>query len=185
MWRRAFPKPFPPWLAPILDTRLRRRTLSPELAAERHGISGGMRVLEVGPGNGYFTAVARERAGPTGLLICLDIQLPMLQKLRKTLGVETPALVCASGSQLPLRDCSLDLVFLCDVLGEIPDKEGAIREFHRILKPGGTLAVTEALPDPDYVRASVVAGLARGAGFLPAERFGRWFQYTQRFTRTR
>jgi ubiquinone/menaquinone biosynthesis C-methylase UbiE len=183
VWRRVFPKPFPPWLTPILDTRFRRRTFSPELAAERHGISDGMRVLEIGPGNGYLTAIARRRVGPTGMLICLDIQLPMLQKLRRTLGEETPALVSASGSRLPLRDGSIDLAFLCDVLGEIPDKKGAFHELHRILKPGGTLAITEALPDPDYVRASVLTGLARGSGFLPAERFGSWFQYTQRFTR--
>ena len=183
-WRRIFPKPFPPWLTPILDTRFRRRTLSPELAAERHGIKDGERVLEIGPGNGYLTVAARRRAGPTGALICLDLQFPMLRKLRTTLGDETPPLVCASGSELPLREESMDLVFLCEVLGEIPDKEGAFREFHRIIRPGGTLAITEALPDPDYVRAPVLSRLARTAGFLATQRFGSWFQYTQRFTRT-
>ena len=184
LWQRAFPKPFPPWLTPILDTRFRRRTLSPEVAAERHGIESGMRVLEIGPGHGYLTAAAQRRAGASGSLICLDIQPAMLRKLRSTLGESTPPLVCASGSQLPLRTGSIDLIFLCEVLGEIPDKEQAFCEFRRVLKPGGTLAVTEALPDPDYVRSSVLARLARQAGFEPVVRVGNWLQYTQRLTRS-
>lgn len=183
-WRRAFPKPFPPWLTPILDTRFRRRTLSPEIAAERHGIEAGMRVLEIGPGHGYLTEAARRRAGPRGSLVCLDVQPAMLRKLRSAVGTSTPPLVCASGSQLPFREASMDLVFLCEVLGEIPDKEAAFRELGRVIKPRGTLAVTEALPDPDYVRSSILQGLARNAGFESAERFGNWFQYTQRLTRT-
>jgi ubiquinone/menaquinone biosynthesis C-methylase UbiE len=170
-------------MTPILDTPARRRKFSPELAAERHGIEEGMRVLEIGPGGGYLTSAARQRVGPTGKLICLDIQPAMLEKLRGILGAEAPPLVCASGSELPLRDGSLDLVFLCEVLGEIRDKRGALDELYRVIRPGGTLAVTEGMPDPDYVRCSVLTALAVDAGFEPAERSGGWSLYTQRFTR--
>lgn len=183
IYRRAYPTPFPPWMTPILDTAARRRKFSPELAAERHGIEEGMRVLEIGPGGGYLTAAARRRVGPTGKLICLDIQLSMLQKLRRILGAETPPLVCASGSELPLRDGSIDLVFLCEVLGEIRDKRRALEELYRVIKAGGTLAVTEGMPDPDYVRSSVLTALAVDAGFEPGSRFGGWSLYTQRFSR--
>jgi len=182
-WQRRSPRPFPPWMTPLLHSPLRRRSFSPEAAAERHGLAPGMCVLEVGPGDGYLTLAAIDRISPGGRLVCLDLQLAMLRKLRRALGSRAPALVCASGSRLPLRDGSIDLAFLCDVLGEIPDKQGAFHELHRILKPGGTLAITEGLPDPDYVRASVLTRLALGSGFVPAERFGNWFQYTQRFTR--
>jgi ubiquinone/menaquinone biosynthesis C-methylase UbiE len=170
-------------MTPILDTSSRRKKFSPELAAARHGIEEGMRVLEIGPGGGYLTAAARQRVGPTGKLICLDIQLSMLQKLRRILGVETPTMICASGSELPLGDGSMDLVFLCEVLGEIRDKRGTLDELYRVIRPGGTLAVTEGMPDPDYVRSSVLTSLAVGAGFVPADRFGSWSLYTQRFTR--
>jgi len=184
MYRRwVYPAPLPPWMTPLLDTPSRRKKFSPELAAERHGIEEGMRVLEIGPGGGYLTAAARQRVGPTGMLVCLDIQLAMLQKLRRILGPQTPPLVCASGAVLPLGDGSVDLIFLCEVLGEIRDKRGALKELHRVIRPGGTLAVTEAMPDPDYVRCSVLTALAVDAGFEPAERFGRWSLYTQRFTR--
>jgi SAM-dependent methyltransferase len=184
MYRRwVYPAPFPPWMTPILDRPSRRRKFSPERAAERHGIEQGMRVLEIGPGGGYLTAAAQQRVGPTGMLVCLDIQLAMLEKLRQNLGTQTPALVCAPGTTLPLADACIDLVFLCEVLGEIRDKRGALGELYRVIRPGGTLAVTEAMPDPDYVRCSVLTALAVEAGFEPTRRFGTWSLYTQRFTR--
>ena len=39
------------------------------------------------------------------------------------------------------------------VIGEIPVPERALREFYRVLNPGGTLAFSEVLMDPDYPRA--------------------------------
>jgi SAM-dependent methyltransferase len=180
-WRRRAPRPFPSWLTPLLHSPLRKRAFSPEAAARRHGVAPGMNVLEVGPGDGYLTVAAVERSGPGGRHVCLDVQLAMLRKLRRALGARTPALVCASGSQLPFRAGSFDLVFLSHVLGEIPDREGALREYARVLQPNGTLAVTEGLPDPDFIRCARLVRMAHGAGFRPGERFGRTLHYTQRF----
>lgn len=65
-WRRRALSPFPAWLTRLLHTPWRRRAFPPELAAERHGIRDGMRVLEVGSGDGYLTAAAQARAGSGG-----------------------------------------------------------------------------------------------------------------------
>src|SRR5262245_50312098 len=116
VWQRRSPRPFPPWMTPLLHSPLRRRNFSPEVAAERHGVTSGMTVLEVGPGDGYLTLAAADRTHPGGRLICLDVQLAMLRKLRNALGAGTPPLVCASGSQLPFRARAFDLVFLTQVL---------------------------------------------------------------------
>ena len=179
-WQRRSPRPFPPWLTPLLHSPLRRRSFSPQSAAERHGIEPGMRILEVGPGDGYLTAAAFERAAPGGRLFCLDVQLPMLRKLRNALGSRTPPLVCASGSELPFRSRTFDLIFLSHVLGEIPDRTAALAEYARVLRPGGTLAVTEGLPDPDFIRVGRLIEMARAAGFQCGERFGHAYHYTQR-----
>jgi ubiquinone/menaquinone biosynthesis C-methylase UbiE len=183
VWRRQKqgPVPFPTWLTPVLDNPYRRWTFSPETAADRHGIAPGMRVLEIGPGGGYMTKAAEEHVGPEGQLICLDIQMNMLRKLRSRLEPPVPRLLCASGSALPLQDGCLDLIYLCEVLGEIPDKGEALREYARVLRDDGTLSITEALPDPDYLRAPTLLRLARDAGFEPTQRFGNWLRYTQRF----
>jgi ubiquinone/menaquinone biosynthesis C-methylase UbiE len=180
-WQRRSPRPFPPWMTPLLHSPLRRRSFSPEAAAERHGVAPGMTVLEVGPGDGYLTSATPDRTTPGGRLICLDVQLAMLRKLRKALGPRTPPLVCASGSRLPFRPGAFDLVFLVHVLGEIPDRAAALAEYARVLRPSGTLAITEGLPDPDFIRCARLVRMARAAGFRPAERFGRTLHYTQRF----
>jgi len=182
-WQRRSPRPFPPWMTPLLHSPLRRRSFSPEAAAERHGVAPGMTVLEVGPGDGYLTVAAVDRATPGGRLVCLDVQLGMLRKLRKALGSRTPPLVCASGSQLPFRPGAFDLVFLSHVLGEIPDRAAALAEYARVLRPSGTLAITEGLPDPDFIRCARLVRMAGCAGFVPGERFGRALHYTQRFHR--
>jgi len=184
-WRRLVPAPMPRVFDFILRTKFRRRTFSPEIAAERHGVTAGIRVLEVGPAGGYLTRAAAERVKPGGQLVSLDLQLPFLKTLRERLGPITPLLVCGDASRLPFRQGYFDLVFVADVMGEIPDKRGARREFGRVLRPQGTLAVSEAaLFDPDYVRASVLQRLVVDAGFQPRERFESWFQYTHRFVRT-
>ena len=182
-WQRRSPRPFPPWMTPLLHSPLRRRSFPPEIAAQRHGVAPGMTVLEVGPGDGYLTVAAIDRTTPGGRLICLDVQLAMLRKLRKALGSRTPPLVCASGSQLPFRSRAFDLVFLSHVLGEIPDRTAALAEYARVLRPSGTLAITEGLPDPDFIRGTRLVRMARAASFRPAERFGRALHYTQRFHR--
>ena len=180
-FRRRSPSPFPPWLTPILHAPYRRRYFSPARAADRHGLAPGQTVLEVGPGDGYLTGTAGERVAPGGRLVCLDVQLAMLRKLRSALGGRTPPLVCASGSELPFRSGAFDLVFLVHVLGEIPDRAGALAECARVLRAGGTLAVTEGLPDPDFIRGPRLVRMAQAAGLRAGERFGGRLHYTQRF----
>jgi SAM-dependent methyltransferase len=182
VWRRLFAAPMPAIFDATLDTSFRRRHFSPDVAAERHGLGPGMRVLELGPAGGYLTSAAQRRIQPGGRLICLDLQPALLRKLRARLGAETPPLVCGNAQRLPFCNGSFDLVFVVEVMGEIPDKGVALREIRRVLRPGGTLAVSEAaLLDPDYVRLPVLMRHAAAAGFSPREGFSQWFQYTQRF----
>jgi SAM-dependent methyltransferase len=181
VWQRRSPRPFPTWMTPILHAPYRKRYFSPERAAERHGLAPGEVVLEVGPGDGYLTGAALERIAPGGRLVCLDVQLSMLRKLRAALGDRTPPLVQASGSELPFRGGAFDRIFLVHVLGEIPDRAGALAECARVLRPGGTLAVTEGLPDPDFIGGARLLRMAGAAGLRAAERFGGRLHYTQRF----
>ena len=177
------PAPFPPWLTPMLEGPLRRRLQNPERCVEQSGLAPGMTALEVGPGAGYATGAALHKLGRSGRLVCVDLQPDMLRQVRTRLGPDAASLVCASGSQLPFRDGAFDLTFLISVLGEIPDKEAALREYRRTLRPGGTLAVTEGLPDPDYIRASVLQRMAVRCGFEVSDQFSSFPCYTQRFRR--
>jgi ubiquinone/menaquinone biosynthesis C-methylase UbiE len=179
----ARPRAYPPSLTGLLEGPIRRSRLNRDRCLAESGLRPGMRALEVGPGGGYVTEAAVERIGPDGRLVCLDVQREMLRQVHDRLGARCPALVCASGSELPFREGVFDLVFLVGVLGEIPDRDGALRESRRVLRPGGSLAVTESLPDPDYVRTGMLEGRARAAGFVPGERFSRLIGYTWRLRR--
>src|SRR4029450_6838370 len=91
-WRRLMPAPMPRIFDFILNTKFRRRTFSPETAADRHGLAPGMHVLEVGPAGGYLTAAAAEKIKPTGRLVSRDIQLPLLKTPGTRQGAAAPPL---------------------------------------------------------------------------------------------
>jgi len=183
MRRRRQPTPFPPWLTPLLATPWRRRYFSPQEAAARHGVRPGMRVLEIGPGGGYLTGAAADLLGAAARIVCLDVQLEMLRKLRRSLAPLSIGSVAASGSQLPFRNEAFDLVYLAHVLGEIPDRSEALRECARVIGPTGVVAVKEGLPDPDFIRSARLLRLASEVGLFPTERFGGRWHYTQRFAK--
>jgi ubiquinone/menaquinone biosynthesis C-methylase UbiE len=178
-----WPAPYPPWATRFLEGSWRRRFASAEQTLRRSGLEPGMRALEVGPGGGYLSESAASMLGEQGRLVCLDLQIEMLRKVRERLGSARAELVQASGSSLPFAAGSFDLVFLVTVLGEIPDKRAALAEFARVLRPGGILAVTEGLPDPDYVRTPVLRRLATAAGFEVGDRRGNLAYYTQQLRR--
>jgi len=88
----------------------------------------------------------------------------MLRERLWTAGVRDVEIVQSDEWQMSLPSGSFDLVFLVDVVGEIPDKPVFFRECARVLKPGGTLAVTEQINDPDFRLPSTVRTLATDAG---------------------
>jgi SAM-dependent methyltransferase len=97
--------------------------------------------LEIGAGTGYFS-LNLLAAGVIGRATCTDISPGMLGSLRSNaerLGLEVET-VATDAERLPFEDASFDLVLGHAVLHHIPDLDRAIREFHRVLRPGGTLA---------------------------------------------
>jgi len=187
--RRAAPGPMPSRLAPVLTTPLRSRLFgNPERVLDRAGVAPGMRVLEVGPGPGVYTlALARRVAssGEDGSLTCLEIQPEMIEMLRQRLrgaGIGNVEVIQGDGRQMPLPDDGFDLVFLVDVVGEVPDQSALFSECARVLKVGGILAVTEQISDPDFRVPSTVRTLAADAGLREEGRVGLpWWTYTARY----
>jgi ubiquinone/menaquinone biosynthesis C-methylase UbiE len=170
VWRRFHGRgAYPHELAFLLTLPLRRLLMPPERFAERLAVAPDARVLEIGPGPGWFSpAVARVL--PRGRLVLFDLQREMLAKARRRLrraGASNFDLVQGEGMRLPFRAASFDAAFLVAVLGEIPDPGAAVRELRRVLRPGGLLQVTETIGDPDALSADAVRALAGAAGFAP------------------
>jgi ubiquinone/menaquinone biosynthesis C-methylase UbiE len=146
----------------------------------------GERVLELGPGTGYYTLDVADWIGPQGSLDILDVQQEMLdhtmdRAAERGLGNLKPTL--ADATELPYEDESFDAAFLVTVLGEIPDQEAAVRELARVLKPGGRLVNGEILADPHYVALRAMRLRAAGAGLTYERHVGNALGYFARFAK--
>jgi ubiquinone/menaquinone biosynthesis C-methylase UbiE len=148
--------------------------------------SAGERILEVGPGTGYYTLVVAESLGRGGSLEIFDLQQAMLDhavKAARERGLDNVIATQGDARTLPYAEDAFDGAFLVTVLGEIPDQNGALRELRRVLKPGGRLVVGELFGDPHWVRFGVLQERARRAGLQPQERVGTRLGYFARFTK--
>jgi SAM-dependent methyltransferase len=98
------------------------------------------RSLEIGSGTGYFSLNLLQ-AGVIREATCTDISPGMLERLRgnaERLGLQVET-VATGAERLPFEDASFDLVLGHAILHHIPDLAAAFAEFHRVLKPGGTV----------------------------------------------
>ena len=182
--RRALPCPV--GLSWWLESSLADRLAGTRATLDRIGLRPGQRVLEVGPGPGRLLIPAARRVLPGGEVVGLDIQPGMIARLEARAareGLTNLTAVVGDATAASFAPESFDVVYLCTVLGEIRDREAALRECYRVLKPGGTLSVTEILPDPHYQPRATVQELAGAAGFRPTAVYRGWNRYTANFTR--
>lgn len=179
--RHFYKFPMPEFMAELIDHPLRRRFQPPYETAVRHGLEPGMRVLEVGPGSGTYTVGAALRVGEQGKIVTVDIEPRMIERVRRKAqneGVTNIEARVADVYDLPFDDGTFDAAYMIAVIGEIPDPDRAMGEFRRVLKPGGTLAFSELLMDPDYPLASTLVRMARAAGLRLKYKIGNVFYYT-------
>jgi len=185
--RKMFRFPAPAFIGHLLDSGYRRRIQPPEQLIKRSGIKKGMQVLDLGCGSGAFTPFVARTVGEKGEVYALDIQADMLEQLEKKLSkpenkdIRNIKVIKGNAYKLPFDNGSLDLVYMVTVLQEIPDRNKALHEVKRVLKPDGVLAVTELFPDPDYPWKSTTIKLGKGNGFVVDEVSGNFFNYTVRF----
>jgi demethylmenaquinone methyltransferase/2-methoxy-6-polyprenyl-1,4-benzoquinol methylase len=121
------------------------------------GLRGNERVLEVAVGGGEFHSVL---AKTPGLKSCVgvDLSAQMLARARKRLagsGVASPGLCRANAMALPFSGAAFDILFnlyMMDLLLE-EDVPAVLREFARVLSPGGRLIVLSMARQAEWVNA--------------------------------
>ncbi|MET0306437.1 MAG: methyltransferase domain-containing protein [Solirubrobacterales bacterium] len=152
----------------------------------------GERVLEIGPGTGYYTLDMAEwlmpgtgNPGGGGFVEIFDLQQEFLDHVmerasERGLGNVVPTQ--GDATALPYEDASVDAVVLTAVLGEIPDPVAALREIRRVLKPSGRLVVGELFGDPHFTTRASLERQAGEAGLAYETDSGNWFAYFARLT---
>ena len=178
--RGVFPHQFS-WL---IDNVARRLIISPQAIADRLSLSPSSRVLEIGPGSGFFSSEVSRRI-PDGFLALLDLQPEMLIKARRKLaGAKATRIIYAAadaGNDLPFGDAQFDRVLLVSVLGEVPDQSACVRAIHRVLRPKGIAVFHESIPDPDLIRLDRLLDLVQPVGFRLVRKWGPSWNYTAAF----
>jgi arsenite methyltransferase len=135
----------------------------------------GQTVLDLGSGIGMDAFLASKKVGPTGKVIGVDITPEMVDKAKTIAsknGYSNVEFRLGEIESLPLEDNSVDAVISNCVVNMTPDKLAVFKEAYRVLKPEGTLLVSDLVSLsalPDYITNSYDFWARCIGGALPKE----------------
>lgn len=137
----------------------------------------GQTVLDLGSGGGIDVLLSARRVGPSGKAYGLDMTDEMLALARenqKKSGLENVEFLKGEIEAIPLPDNSVDVVLSNCVINLSADKDRVLREAFRVLKPGGTFAVSDVVVHgqvADEVRQSMLLWVGCIAGALEEQEY--------------
>jgi phosphatidylethanolamine/phosphatidyl-N-methylethanolamine N-methyltransferase len=152
-------------------------------AVERACAPDGGRILEVGVGTG----LSLPDYGRKHRIVGLDISEPMLRKAKERVAAQNLSnvelLAVMDAERLALADASFDVVIAQYVITAVPNPEGTLDEFVRVLKPGGEIVLINhigAETGPRRLFELGFAPIARKLGWRPEFPFARLSHWAAR-----
>lgn len=141
------------------------------LPTQYAGIKEGDTVLDLGSGAGNDCFIARAEAGESGKVIGIDFSPQMIEKATKNAskrGYSNVVFIEGDIEQMPLPDCSVDVVVSNCVLNLLPEKDQIFKEIFRVMKHGAHFCVSDVVLDGKFPKeftdnASMYAGCIASA----------------------
>jgi arsenite methyltransferase len=139
-------------------------------------LAPGMKLADIGTGEGVIAFRAIERIGPTLSVLLTDVSAPMLQHaatlaFQRRVQSQCAFLHCSADKLDGIADASMDVVTTRAVLAYVADKSAALREFHRILKPGGRISIAEPILQDEAFLATALRTRIETEGAHIEDRF--------------
>jgi ubiquinone/menaquinone biosynthesis C-methylase UbiE len=129
----------------VLENPDRLAALQVPRVVEALGLRSGMRVADLGAGTGVFAVPIAKAVGDDGKVYAIDVDsglLAIVDSKAKAEGVTNVATVVAGATDPRLPE-PVDLIFLCDTLHHLPNQASYVRQFAKLLRPGGRVVVIE------------------------------------------
>jgi arsenite methyltransferase len=111
----------------------------------------GAQVLDVATGTGWAAIAAAQCVGPTGRVLGVDRAPDMLERARRkaaAAGLTNVEFREGDAARLDVGDQRFDVVLCASALFFVPDMLAALREWHRVLNPGGQVGFSGWGPQP-------------------------------------
>lgn len=162
----------PRWICFTFDNGLRRLVQNPDRIIHPF-IGAGDRVLDVGPGIGYFTIPIARRAGPGGKVIAADIQESMLRGIAKRAeraGVRDRIELYQSRPDEIYSGEPVDFILAFWMAHEVPRLDRFFRQLRSALKPAARLLLAEPKLHVSRARFDGEIDLAQKAGLALLDR---------------
>lgn len=119
-----------------------------EQVLDKARLRPGDTLLDVGTGDGLIAFGALDRLAPSGRVIFSDVSTDLLEHCRAAAAAEGALQRCSfvpgsADALTGIADSSADVVTTRSVLIYVKDKAAALREFYRVLRPGGRISLFE------------------------------------------
>ena len=121
----------------------------PKKNIEQCTITQGMIIADLGAGSGFYSIEAAKALNASGRVYAVDVQKDLLARLKNNAqkqGLHNVEVIWGDIEKVGgthIKDNSIDLVMICNLMFQLGDKKTAVAEIKRILASGGRVLVVD------------------------------------------